>query len=80
MDEAENKYYVIHLWWLLFKVVTEEGVPGLSEWLGFWYFRYRQWGGHMILVSASPLCSFAVCADYEYPWYMKFTIICVMFV
>ena len=56
IDEAETKYHVIRSWWLSSGVATEEGILGLSEWLGFWHFRYRQWGGHMILVSASLLC------------------------
>jgi hypothetical protein len=32
-------------------VATEDGMLGFSEWLGFWHFCYRQWGGHMLLVS-----------------------------
>ena len=31
---------------------TEEDILGLSKWLGFSYFYYKQWGGIMILVSA----------------------------
>jgi len=56
MDEAETKYHVIRSWWLSSGAAIEEDIHGLSEWLGFWHFRYRQWGGHMILVSASLLC------------------------
>lgn len=26
----------------------------LSEWMGFWHCRYRQWGGHMPIISFSP--------------------------
>ena len=22
----------------------------LLEWLGFWHYSYRQWGGHMLIV------------------------------
>jgi hypothetical protein len=55
IDEAETKYHVIRSWWLSSGAATEEGILGLSEWLGFWHFHYRQWDGHMILVSASSL-------------------------
>jgi hypothetical protein len=41
---------VIRSWWLSSGAASEEGILGLSEWLGFWHFRYRQWGGHMLLV------------------------------
>ena len=56
IDEAETKYHVICSWWLSFGAATEESILDLSEWLGFWHFCYRQWGGHMIFVSASSLC------------------------
>ena len=52
MDDAETKYHVIRSWWLSSGAATEESILGLSEWLGFWHFRYRQWGGYMLLVSA----------------------------
>jgi hypothetical protein len=51
MDDAETKYHVIHSWWLSSRVASKEVMFGLLEWLGFWHFRYRQWGGHMLLVS-----------------------------
>ena len=38
------------------RAATEEGILDFSEWLEFLHFRYRQWVGHMILVSASSLC------------------------
>ena len=41
-DEAKTKYHVIHLWWLSFGAATEEGFIGLTEWLEFWHFSYRQ--------------------------------------
>ena len=56
INEAETKYHVICSWWLLSGAATKERMFGLFEWLGFWHFRYRQWGGHIILVNASPLC------------------------
>jgi hypothetical protein len=63
MDDAETKYHVIRSWWLSSGAASEEGILGLSEWLGFWHFRYRQWGGHMLLVSTfqtSLLMSFNI--------------------
>ena len=51
MDDAETKYHVIRSWWLSSGATSEKGILNLSEWLGFWHFRYRQWGGHMLLVS-----------------------------
>ena len=51
MDDAEIKFVVIRYWWLSSGAASEEDIIGLSEWLEFWHFRYRQWGGHMLLVS-----------------------------
>ena len=51
MDNAESKYHVIRSWWLSSGVASEKGIFGLSEWLDFWHFRYRQWGGHILFVS-----------------------------
>ena len=56
IDEVETKYHVIRLWWLSSGVAIEEGILDLSEWLGFLHFCYRQWSGHMIIISASSLC------------------------
>ncbi len=50
--EADTKYEAIRAWWLSSGAATEDDLPALSEWLGFWHHRYRQWGGQMILVSA----------------------------
>ena len=56
MPEAEVKYHAIRAWWLSAGAATEDDLIALSEWLGFWHYRYRQWGGKMILVSPmSPL-------------------------
>ena len=51
MDDVETKHHVICSWWLSSGAASEERILGLSEWLGFRHFRYRQWGGHMLLVS-----------------------------
>ena len=56
IDEVETKYDVVRSWWLSSGAATKEGIIGLSEWLGFWHFCYRQWGGRMILVSVLLLC------------------------
>ena len=60
MDDAETKYHVIRSWWLSSGAASEEGILGLSEWLGFWHFRYRQWGGHMLFVSTYQISFFNV--------------------
>jgi hypothetical protein len=51
MDDAETKYHVIRSWWLSSGAASEENIIGLSEWLGFWHYHYREWGGHMLLVN-----------------------------
>ena len=51
MDDTEAKYHVIHSWWLSSGAASEEDILGLLECLGFWHFRYKQWGGHMLFVS-----------------------------
>ena len=35
MGDVKTKYHVIHFWWLSSGAATEEGILGLSEWLGF---------------------------------------------
>ena len=52
MDDVETMYYIMRSWWLSSGAATKEGIIGLSEWLEFWHFHYRQWGGHMLFVSA----------------------------
>ena len=51
MEEAYVKYHVIQAWWLLLETTTEDGMYSLSEWLELWHYRYRQWGGHMLIVG-----------------------------
>jgi hypothetical protein len=51
MDDAETEFVVIRSWWLLSGAISKEDILGLLEWLEFWHFHYRQWGGHMLLVS-----------------------------
>ena len=29
----------------------KDGMYNLLEWLGLWRYQYRQWGGHMLIVS-----------------------------
>jgi hypothetical protein len=31
--------------WLSSIAANDDGVQQLDDWLGFWHFRYRQWGG-----------------------------------
>ena len=82
IDEAEIKDHVISSWWLSSGVATKEGILDLSEWLGFWHFRYWQWGGHMILVNASSLCILNVILlkkIYDIYLHVPSILICVIF-
>ena len=49
-EEAEMKYNVIRGWWVSSGATTEAGRRALNDWMAFWHYRYRQWGGAMILV------------------------------
>ena len=50
-EEAEELYLGIKGWWLSSRAASEEAVRELNDWLGFWHFRYRQWGGFMDMVQ-----------------------------
>ena len=52
MEEAETRYLAIRAWWTSSGAATVDGYSHLQLWLAFWHFRYRQWGGFMVLVSA----------------------------
>lgn len=32
------------------RATMEEGMFGLSKWLGLWHYHYAQWGGQMLIV------------------------------
>lgn len=49
-EESERMYLAIRAWWFSSGAATEEQIQELNDWLGFWHFRYRQWGGFMQLV------------------------------
>lgn len=51
MDEANIWYLVIRSWWLSSGATSHVDVLALDAWLGWWHFRYRQWGGYIHLVS-----------------------------
>jgi hypothetical protein len=83
MNNVETKYHVICSWWLWFGAALEEGILGLSEWLGLWHFRYRQWGGHMLLVNTYQT-SFINVIQFSstliYILYFSYHHICVLFI
>lgn len=56
--EADEKYHTIRAWWATSGAARDECLSSLSEWLGFWHHRYRQWGGQMILVRLIYLLFF----------------------
>ena len=49
--EAEERYLGIKSWWLSLRATSEGSLCELDDWLGFWHFQYRQWGGLLELVS-----------------------------
>ena len=51
-EETETKYNVIKVWWVSSGAATSPSVVrALNDWMAFWHFCYRQWGGYMQLVS-----------------------------
>ena len=52
MCEVNTRYLAIHSWLLSNEAASDIDVSDLDTWLGWWHFRYRQWGGYMQLVSA----------------------------
>ena len=51
-EEAETRYNVIRAWWVSSGAATSpSAVRALNDWMAFWHFHYRQWGGYMQLVS-----------------------------
>ena len=83
IDDAEIKYHMIYSWWLSFKDVSKKYILGLSEWLGFWHFCYKQWGSHMLLVSTYQTLLFNVIQFFSTVIYILcfyYPYICVLFV
>ena len=83
MDNAESKYHVLRSWWLSSGIASEEGIFGLSEWLDFWHFHYRQWGGHMLFVSTCQNLLFNniyFSSIVIYILYFSYPYICVLFI
>ncbi len=52
--EVYGFYSTIRCWWLSLGVASEASVHELTNWLSFWNFHVRQWGGFMVDVSISP--------------------------
>ena len=61
MAEADTRYFAIRAWWTSSGAATVDGYSHLQLWLAFWHFRYRQWGGFMVLVSARTNVVALVC-------------------
>ena len=57
-EEAEAQYNVIRAWWVSSGATTEIGRRALEDWMAFWHFRYRQWGGAMQLVRTFSIFIF----------------------
>lgn len=54
-EDADIRYHAIRSWWISSAASTPAGLEHLEQWLVFWHYRYRQWGGYMQLVSPLPL-------------------------
>ena len=63
MDNVETKYRVIRSWWLSFGAATKGGMLGFSKWMGFWPFCYKQWGGHVLVVTVGSAIMLAVSGE-----------------
>jgi hypothetical protein len=44
-------YVLICCWWFSTKATSKVGVHELGNWLSFWHFCVRQWGGFMVHVN-----------------------------
>jgi hypothetical protein len=42
---SKELYHCLGDMWLSSIAANDDGVQQLDDWLGFWHFRYRQWGG-----------------------------------
>ena len=51
LDEADKMYLELRAWWYSSGAASEDSIRQLEDWLAFWHFRYRQWGGFMETVS-----------------------------
>jgi hypothetical protein len=50
LKEVDVYYVAIHSWLYLSGVVAEGAIHEFNNWLSFWHFRVRQWGGFMLNV------------------------------
>jgi hypothetical protein len=55
IGEADSKMASIKAWWFSSGAVSESGLIELNNWIGFWHFRYQQWGSHISQVSRGSL-------------------------
>jgi hypothetical protein len=51
IGEADSKLASIKAWWFFSGAASEFGLKELNYWIGFWHFRYQQWGSHISQVS-----------------------------
>jgi len=51
--EVNGLYVIIRCWWLSLRVTYEASVHELANWLNFWHFHVREWGGFMVHVNIS---------------------------
>jgi hypothetical protein len=53
LEEVDVWYGTIHYWWYSLKAIDEARLQELENWLYFWHFCVRRWGGFMIYVLFS---------------------------
>ena len=63
--DAEEFYHYTRDWWLSSGAVSEDGLRELDDWLGFWHFRFRQWGGFYELVRIDYLFLYTLLHNVE---------------
>jgi hypothetical protein len=62
MAEADQMYLQLKAWWYSSGAADEDSIRELEDWLAFWHFRYRQWGGFMetvrLMLNSHFICTY----------------------
>jgi hypothetical protein len=45
LEETNVRYVTIRSWWYSSRAVTKSAIHNHNNWLGFWHFHVKQWGG-----------------------------------
>jgi len=52
--EVNGLYVTIYCWWFSLGAISKASVHELANWLIFWHFCVKQWGGFMVHVNILP--------------------------